>query len=95
MNRPLRLALDNGHAFPNSVTDNEISDFKTNEVTTSQLAIDRKIKERQVPEVAREFQPGADGPDLFSEQWAFLADKSPLVPSPRFRFDGGKLNIGH
>ena len=46
LNQPLRLALDNSHSFANSVTDNEISDFKTNEVTTSQLAIDRKIKER-------------------------------------------------
>ena len=94
LDRPLGLALDNRHAFADPITNHKISDIQTNEVAASQLAIDRKIEECQVPEIAREFKPGADGPNLLREKRAFLTDKAPLVPRRAFRCDGGKLNFG-
>lgn len=95
LNRPLRLALDNGHAFANPVTNHKIGAFEANKVTTVQLAIDRQIEKCQISEIAREFEPSADCPDLLGKKWALLTNQAPLVSRCAFRFDSGKLNNGH
>jgi hypothetical protein len=73
----------------------KIGDLQSDEVATSQFAIDRQIEHRQVPEVASQFEPGANGPDLLWKQWTFLTNQSALVPGRALLLECGELNFGH
>ena len=86
---PFCLTLDDPNTFADPLSGNEISDLQSNKVTPAQLAVDRKIEKRQISEIVREFKSGADGPDLFREQRAFLADKGPLFHGMRFSVIAG------
>lgn len=89
------LALNNLDAVADSISDNEIGKIQTSEITTTQYAVDGKTEQSQIPEIAREFKPGANGPDLPWKQRAFLANKPAFVPRTTLRLDGGALDFGH
>ena len=93
--RPVSFALNDGHAVAHPVSVDQIGDLESDKVATPQLAIDRQIEHRQIPEVASQFEPGPNGPDLLGKQWAFLTNQSPLVPRRTLWLDSGELNFGH
>ncbi|WP_170507038.1 hypothetical protein [Ruegeria arenilitoris] len=78
------------HPVAHPISAYKIGDLQSDEVATPQLAVDR-----QIPEIACEFEAGADGPDLFWKQGSFLADQPSLVPGRTLRFEGGELDFGH
>jgi len=92
---PLGLTLDDRHTFTDPVSCDKIGHFQSDEIAAAKLAVDREVKQRQVPEIARKFKSGTNGPHLFREQRAFLANEPPLVLGPVFWLDCGKLDIGH
>ncbi len=95
LHRPVCLALYDRHAVAHPVSADKIGDLQSDEVTAAQLAIDRQIEHRQIPEVASQFDPGPNRPDLLWKQWTFLTDQSPFVLGCALLLDCGKLNFGH
>jgi len=93
--RALGLALNHRHTFADPVSCDKIGHFQSDEIATPQLAVEREIKQRQVPEIARKFEPGTNGPDLLRQQRTLLPDKPASIPSLLLRSDGGELDIGH
>lgn len=91
----LCLALNNRDAVADSVSDNEIDNLQKDEITATQFTVDDKIEQSQIPEIAREFEPGANGPDLPWKQRAFLANKPAFVPRTTLRLDDVALDFGH
>ncbi len=90
LHRPVSLALDDRDAVADPVSDNEFGNLQTDEITAAQLAVDRKVEQRQISEITGEFEPGADGPDLLWEQRTFLPNKPSLVPRVAFWINCGK-----
>jgi hypothetical protein len=90
-----RLALNNRDAVADPVSNNEIGNLQADKITATQFAVDCKIEQSQIPEIAREFEPGADGPDLLWQQRAFLANQPTFIPGYALRFDGGEVDSGH
>lgn len=70
------------------------SDVETNEVASSQFAVDSEVDESQLAEVARQLQLYSDRPDLLELEWSLLADELAIVQAGRetgckaFRFIG-------
>jgi hypothetical protein len=52
----------------------DISNSQLGQVACSQLAIDRQIEEREIPDPRSKFQPDADAPDVSQAQWRLLTD---------------------
>ena len=95
LHRSVGLTLDYCDTVAYPVSDNEIGNLQADKITAAQLAVDRKIEQSQIPKIVREFEPGANGPDLLREQWTFLAYKPAFVPRPTLRFHSGELDFGH
>lgn len=95
LHRRLRLTKYNRCAFAHTGSDNEIADFQSDKVAASWLTVDCQIEHRQVSEVARQFEPRPNGPDLLRQQWSYLANQSSLVPRHALRFDSRELEFGH
>ena len=93
--RPVGLALYDCDTVSDAVPGDKISYFQTNEIAAAQLAVDRKVEQSQIPEVASQFEASTDGPDLLWEQRAFLANEPSLVPRTAILFDGGEFDLGH
>ena len=68
--RAAGLALDNRHAFADVAADHQVGDLEANEIAATQLAVDREVEERQVAEIAREFEARTNGPNLLRQQRA-------------------------
>ncbi len=90
-----RLALNNRDAVAHSVSDNEIGNLQADKIAAAKLAVDCKIEQSQIPEIAREFEPGADGPNLLWQQRPFLTNQPSLVPGYALRFDSRELDFGY
>lgn len=88
-------ALNKRYAVANAVSNNEIRNLQADEVTATQFAFDCKVEQSQIPQIAREFEPRADGLNLLWAQWPFRANQSPLVPWYTLRFDGVELDFGY
>ena len=86
--------MNNRDALADPVSNNEIGNLQADEITATQFAVDCKIEQSQIPEIAREFETGADGPDLLWQQRAFLANQPSLVPGYALRFGGGEMDFG-
>ncbi len=76
LNGPIGLALYDRDALANAITDDKIGDPQSDEVTSTKLAVDGEVEERQVAEVACKFEPRSNGPDLFGQKRAFLSERS-------------------
>lgn len=87
--------MDYRGTVADAVSDNEINDLQANEITAPKFAVNRKFEQRQIAEIASEFQPSTNGSDLLWQQRTFLAIQSSLVPRYALRFDGGEIEIGH
>ena len=91
----LCLALDDRDTIADTAPNHEFGDLQPDEIAATQLAVDREVEQGEVPEIPRQFEAGAHRPYLLWEQRAFLARKPPFVPRAAFRFDSGKLDLGH
>jgi hypothetical protein len=79
-NRAGGLLLDNGRTLAGAVADLNVVSSQTNQVAGSELAVDRKVEQCQIPPTAFDFEPGAYGPDILRLQWPPLSDQPALVP---------------
>ena len=95
LNGPLGFALGHGHSFTNAIIPHQVSDGQFDQIASAKLAINCHVEQRKIAQVARQFQPHADRPDLFRQQWSFLADDPALVSGSSFRGDSGKLDSWH
>ncbi len=95
LNGPLGFALDHRNSLPHAVIFDQISNRQFHQIAPSQFAVDGHVEKRKIAQVARQFEPRADRPDLFRQQWSFLADDPALVPGSSFRGDSGKLDSWH
>jgi len=88
-----RLLLDHGAAVSDPATDADVIDFQADEITAAELAIDRKVEQREVALAALQLKPNPNGPDIFRLEREFLADHSALIPGSllgvRWRWDCG------
>lgn len=87
--------MKNRNGVADSISDNEIDNLQKDEITATQFTVDDKIEQNQIPEIAREFEPGANGPDLPWKQRVFLANKPAFVPRTTLRLDDVALDFGH
>ncbi len=55
LNGPIGLALYDRDALANAITDDKIGDPQSDEVTSTKLAVDGEVEERQIAEVACKF----------------------------------------
>ncbi len=90
--RLVRFALDDRHAFSHPAISDKVIDLERDQVATAQLAVDCDVEQSQIAKVSREFESGADGPDLLGKQRALLPDEATFVPGSAFRCNGGKLD---
>jgi hypothetical protein len=80
LDRPGRFLLDHGSTVPYLRSDTYVLHSEPHEVATAQLAVDRDIKQCQVPATVFKLESDADRPDLFWFERTLLADEAPLVP---------------
>jgi len=58
------LSLEDHHSAFDAAGRHEISDFEADEVTPSQLAVERQVEEREVARLAGDLEPYSDAPDV-------------------------------
>lgn len=95
LNGPLGFALDHRHAFANAIIPHQVGYSQFHQIASAKLAINCHVEQRKIAQVARQFEPRSDRPDLFRQQWSFLADDPAFVPGSSFRGDCGKLDSWH
>jgi hypothetical protein len=83
-NWSIGLALDDKNTGLKPVIGYEICDFQPDEIAASRFAVDNEVKLRQAPEIARKFKSSTNSPDLFRENWSFLANQPSLAPRSAF-----------
>ena len=89
---PLRLPLDNICAREHLDSVRHIANPQADEVTASELAVDRKVEHGEVSHLVRVLKVDADSPDVFGFERRLLANQLPLVPSlPMFAVFHDKL----
>ncbi len=91
----LCFACNDRDAVADTVSNKKVDDFQSEQVAATQFAINREIKQGQVPEVSGEFKPRSDCPDLLGKQGALLADAPALVPGRTGMMNDWELDIGH
>lgn len=64
--------------------DTRVSDLQSDEIAASQFAVDCEVKQRQFSEIAPKFKASSNGPDLFGQQWALMANQTSFVPRSAF-----------
>ena len=53
LHRSFSLALDDRGTTANAINDHEIGHHQADEIAAAQFAVDGKVEQRQIPEVAR------------------------------------------
>jgi hypothetical protein len=48
----------------------QVQNLETDRVATAQLAVDREIEERELPDIAGQLAPDANGPEVLGQEWA-------------------------
>jgi hypothetical protein len=69
----------------------DIIDFDGDNVAAPELAVDRKIEQRQVTDLLLQLKFGPDGPDVFGPKGRFCAGQLTLIPWDPFC--GGRHQI--
>ena len=95
LDRTPGLALDDRNPISDSAADHEVSDPQTDEIAAPELAVDREVEEGDVSQVSRKFETRSDGPDLFWQKRALLADEPALVPWRAYGSRCWELDSGH
>ena len=90
-----RLALSDRRALLDLTGRKDIGNLQLNEVAAAQLAVDRQIEQREVPDAFRDLEANPNGPDVFRQERAFLADDAVLVPDRSTCTNGGNVGRGH
>jgi len=80
LNRSARLLLHDHRAGPDFRSYNQGADFDLDEIAAAQLAVDRQIEERSVPQTPLPIQKEADRPYLPGFQRAFRSDLLARIP---------------
>ena len=70
-----------------------ISNAQPNKVTSSQFAVESKVKQRKLTSSMTKLKPDADGPDVLELQWCLLSDDLAFVPSNLLRRDWGIFRV--
>src|SRR5262249_2923353 len=79
-NRSTRLLLADAGSVKRITIGRDITDAQRYEIAASQLAVDRKVEERQVAQVSLQVQLGTDRPHVPRSQWGSRANNLSLVP---------------
>src|SRR6516164_8652544 len=74
------LFLDHGATVSHSAAGAYVVDLQTDEIATSELAVDRKVKQGKISFPDLQLKPNPNGPDIFRLERALLADQAALVP---------------
>jgi hypothetical protein len=80
LDRSAGLLLNHGRSVLHPPADAYIVDLESHDIATPQLAVDRKIEQREVAFAPLQLQPDPYRPHVLGLQWALLADEAPLVP---------------
>jgi hypothetical protein len=80
LHRPAGLALEDHCSAANTITGCYVGYLQTDQVTASQLAVQGKIEERQIPQPLLYLKTYADAPDLNRLQRAFRSRSSRTRP---------------
>jgi hypothetical protein len=80
--------LDNGRTLACTLADLNVFNSQANQVAGSELAVDRKVEQCQIPLTALDFEPRAYGPNIPRLQWSLLTDQLTLVPRDLLIFGG-------
>jgi hypothetical protein len=80
LHRPAGLALEDHCSAANTITGCYVGYLQTDQVTASQLAVQSKVEERQIPKPLLYLETYADAPDLNWLQRAFRSRSSRTSP---------------
>lgn len=58
----------------------QILNFQSDQITSSQLAIDSQVEQGKIPGFVGQLQSGTDRPYFFEAQWSLLPYRLTLVP---------------
>jgi hypothetical protein len=81
LNRPAYLPLHHRRSGPYPTIEGHVVDAECNEVTGSQLAVERQIEQGQIPDTMSNLEPDPNGPDLLRLERRFGSNQ--LAPVPR------------
>jgi len=76
----MRLLLHDNGATGHAGPVRDIPDAQPHEITGPELAVDREVKQRNLPGSLRELQADTDGPNILKAQRGLLSDQFALVP---------------
>ncbi|MBC3942448.1 hypothetical protein H8S47_12255 [Sphingomonas sp. DOAB1063] len=71
-------------AIPNPAASNDVTDAYLDDIAAAQLAIDREVKERAVPQTPVLVEPKSNSPNLLRFEGALCAPHTALIPGPQF-----------
>jgi hypothetical protein len=74
------LSLHDHRSLADLATANQVTDPNSDQIATSQFAVDRKVKQCPVSQPLFLIEPEADGPDLLLLQRSFASDGLAGVP---------------
>ncbi len=94
LNWPLCFALHHRNTFAHLISVYEVAHLETYQIASTQLAIDRDIKERQISQIVCQFETRSDGPDLFGSQRALCPMMRPLFQARCLGVIAGSCTLG-
>jgi hypothetical protein len=86
--RTFGLQLSDDRTIANDGPGTDVLDLEANQVRRSQLAVDRKVEQGEVPCRGSHLESNTDRPHLPRQQWSFLSDDEAFVPRAT-NLDGG------
>ena len=75
-----RLLLHHDRAIPNATAGNDVANADLDHIATAQLAVDREVEKRSIPQAPVLVKPEANGPNLLRFKCALCAKHASLVP---------------
>jgi hypothetical protein len=80
--RGLRLALQDRRPLLDGPCSEHVGNLETDEITSSELAVDGGIEKGEIANGFGEFETDANGPYVLRQQWALLTHDATVVPCP-------------
>src|ERR1051326_18814 len=80
LHRSARFLLNDRRAGADATANTDIVNPQPHEITTSELAVDREIEQREVAGSVLQLEPNSDRPHVLGLQGALLTNEASFVP---------------
>jgi hypothetical protein len=91
LNWPAGLLLNSRCAIADFAAADDIANLELDEITATQLAVDRQIEQRSITKAFMFVEIEANGPDIARLEWSFWANTLSCIPGAPFMNSGVKV----